>query len=242
MTAQSRNPAILLTRPAGQSAGFAALLQARLPAATIVISPLLAPRYLNPSLPDRGWAALIFTSQSAVRSEQLLTPPPNLPRLAYCVGDHTAQMAREAGFEPLSASGDSANLAALITRHPPHGPLLYLHGRETTDDLAAALTLAGIEVHSAVTYAQDAQPLSDAAAHLLYEPHPVIVPIFSPRSGALFAAECRHIMATAPLILIAISPAAARTCDIGDIIVAKRPDADAMLDAIAAQMPQAAQP
>ena len=242
MTAQSRNPAILLTRPVEQSVRFAASVQARFADATIIISPLLAPRYLNPMLPTLPWAALIFTSETAVQSAVLLSPKPKLPRLAFCVGDRTAQAATDAGFDALSAAGDITTLTNLIAGQPTTGPLLHLHGRETTGDIADPLALNGIEVYSAVSYAQEPQPLSGPATDLLRATQPVIVPIFSPRSGALFSAECQRIAARAPITLIAISPAAARTCYHETIVIARRPDAVAILDAIATQMPQAAQP
>ena len=241
MTTQSRPPArapvILLTRPAAQSARFARALLAQFPDLSVVISPLLVPRFLSPQVPDRNWTALILASETAVEAAQRIAAEgTKLPARAFCVGNQTASAAGAAGFDPMSADGDTTALLTLITEHSPRGPLLHLHGREVRGDLAEGLEKAGIMAVSLIAYAQDLHPLSAEAEALLQSPGPVLAPVFSPRSADALAQECRRINARAPMTIIAISPAAATAFGMGDTTSAAHPDAASMIAAIASRL------
>ena len=243
MATQSRAPVILLTRPAAQSARFAQALTARFPDVTVVTSPLLAPRFLSPQLPDRDWTALIFTSQTAVEAaRRIAADGTRLPTRAFCVGRQTAIAAASAGFDPLSADAGSAALLALITSQSLPGPMLHLHGREVRGDIAQRLENAGIQASSVIAYVQDQQLLSSEAATLLEQPFPVLAPVFSPRSATALAQECTRIGARAALTVIAISPAAASAFGPGDIAVAAHPDAPSMIAAIASRLKDQQEP
>lgn len=236
MARQSRAPAILLTRPEAQSARLAESLRARHPGLTIVISPLLVPRFLRPEIPA-GAQTLILTSETGAQAaRQIAALQGGLPKQAFCVGDRTAQVAREAGFEATSAEGDAQALLALIQAQNPTPPLLHLHGRETRGDLAKRLNSAGIETFSVLAYEQNLQPLTPEAVALLQGSAPVIAPIFSPRSGHALAVEYRRISGTAPLFPIAISPAAAGAFQGHDVTISTRPDGEAMLVAISSRL------
>ncbi len=95
------------------------------------------------------------------------------------------------------------------------------------------LQAAGRQAAGAVVYDQRPCPLTDAARALLDAPAPVLVPLFSPRTAALFAETAPH---RAALWVAALSSAVADA--LGDLPVARRvtaarPDAAAMLAAIA---------
>ena len=219
MSAQLR-PLILLTRPDAQSQRFAEALA--LPA---LISPLIAPRFLHPEIPPHR--ALILTSETGALAAKGLSPC-----RAYCVGDQTASTAHALGFDAISAQGDAEALIALILRDPT-SPLLHLRGREARGDIAARLTAQGLPTTEVLAYAQEPQPLSEAATLALQGAAPILAPLFSPRSAELLAAECARIGATAPLTVIAMSPAvalAARTLDPAARIAA-HPDALSMAQA-----------
>ena len=237
MAIQSRAPVVLLTRPAAQSAHFAGMLLARIPDVTIVTSPLLAPSFLSPQVPPRDWAALIFTSQTAVEAaRRIAADGTQLPTRALCVGQQTAMAAKAAGFDALSADGEVKALLALIAAQSPRGPLLHLHGRETLGNIGQRAQDAGFTTVSLVAYAQDLQPLSPVALQLLRRPGQVLAPVFSPRSATALAQECVRIHARAALAVIAISPAAATAFAAGDITVADHPDAPSMVAAIASRL------
>lgn len=227
MASQSRARRILLTRPADQGARFAHALRDRFGTAVeIAESPLIALHLLTPALPEGPFDAVVFTSATAVTAATL----PGLPRLAFTVGDRTAQAAQAAGFRTLSASGDAEALIALLLQARP-GRVLHLHGQETRGDVVGHLRRAGMQAEGAVVYAQLPQPLTAVAQGWLGGDQPVIVPLFSPRTATLFSSS----RAVAPLWLAALSPAvdAAATLSAARRITAARPDADAMLDTIA---------
>lgn len=233
MVTQSRPP-ILVTRPQAQSDRFAAELRLRGgDDLQIVISALLAAEFVVPDLGDRPFAAVIFTSETGVQAAAALRGP--LPRRAFCVGARTAQAAQAAGFDALSADGDADALVALIGRSGVAGPLVHLRGEDARGDVAERLSLAGTETVSAVCYRQAPQPLTDQAAALLRGEMPVILPLFSPRSAALCLAGYRALPGVAPLWIAAMSPAVAEVAaPAARMIVARRPDAAAMVDAVMA--------
>ena len=234
MAPQSRAPTVLLTRPAAQSARFAAALQVRFPGVRIVTSPLMAPEYLHPTLPQRDWGGVIFTSETGVLAARRIAADGHaMPRRAFCVGDQTAVAADACGFQTTSARGDGVALVRLVQAANVIGPLLYLHGSERRADVGGALNLAGIETVSAVCYAQTPRQLTSDAVALLRQDDPVTTPVFSARTGTLLAQEYMRIAGSAPLLVAAIS------ADVGFDLpavkrrVAVRPDAAAMVDAMA---------
>ena len=236
MARQSRHPPVLLTRPLPQGARFAAMLRDRFgPGLRIVASPLLAPA-LRPGPPPPGpFAAVILTSETGARAAARWRD--GLPRLAWCVGDRTAEVAAEGGFRARSAAGDADALVAAILADPPPGPVLHLRGGDSRGDVAARLAAAGLPARDLVVYDQRAQPLTDEAAALLTGAAPVLAPLFSPRTAARLAAERDRLALPAPLVLVALSAAVAGAAPprAGDrAILAARPDAAAMLEAVAA--------
>lgn len=236
MVPQSRPPTILLTRPAAQSTRFADALRQRFAGIRIVSSPLIAPRFLSPPLPDRNWTALILTSETAaLAARRIVADGAALPRTAFCVGDRTAEAAHAAGFEPLSAQGDADTLVALILSHNPQSPLLHLQGQHSRGDIAKRLISAGIETDQVIVYAQDAQSLTPEAMQILTGAAPVIAPLFSPRTAQILGSECARINLTAPLTIVALSSAVATAAAplTAHTSIAARADAEAMLDAIA---------
>jgi uroporphyrinogen-III synthase len=227
-------PTLLLTRPAAQARRFAHEAQARLgPFAQVIVSPLMeiVPTEPFPAVPEE--AELAFTSENAVA-----VAAPRLGatgRRAWCVGDRTAAAARAAGFDAVSAGGDAAALAALIARAGPSGEILHLSGRHQRGDLAAQLAQAGLSARRVPVYDQAARPLSAPARAALEGPAPVLVPLFSPRSAALLSQQMAP-GARAPLLVAALSPAVASAWtgpEPESLEVAERPDADALLAALA---------
>lgn len=229
MTPQSRALPVLLTRPEAAGDRFATeLADAFGDRVRIVASPLIAPRYLAPDLPV-GAAGLVLTSETGVEAAgRIRRAGVPLPTRAYCVGDRTARAAREAGFDPLSADGDADALVAMVLARAEAGPLLHLHGRDTRGDVAARLTAGGVPTSGHVVYEQVPQPLTPAARALMDGGGTVVVPLFSPRTAALFAATAPH---HATLWVAALSPAVAQVVaglPLARLVTASRPDAAAM--------------
>lgn len=234
---------ILVTRPQAEGEAFAAALTARFGTRVRpVVAPLLAPRTIVPTLPARDYAAVVFTSAQAVAAVIPLLK--QLPTLAWCVGQRTAQAANAAGFDARSANGDAKALLSAIAGDRPQGSILYLRGVDTSCNLLESLSDIGVHADECVVYAQDPQPLDPTALVLLLTPGDMIVPLFSPRTAQLFRsnlpAESR-----ARLHIAAMSVKVAKA--LGDLshvrlLIAHRPDATAMLEAVESLLAELAPP
>lgn len=234
MTPQSRAIPVLLTRPAGQADRFANDMAAAFgDRVHIIPSPLMQPQDLSPDWPDLPYSAVILTSETGVASAaRLQNQGRRLPKRAYCVGDRTAEVARAAGFDALSAHGDAEALLALILSSADPGPFLHLRGQDARGDIAPRLAAKGRPAHAAIVYAQTPLPLTEAAHSLLSGHDPVLVPLFSPRTAQLFAEQAPT---GAPLWIVAISAAAAKAVaglSPARLTIAERPDAASMLAAV----------
>ena len=234
MYPQSRAPTVLLTRPAAQSARFGADLTARFPGVRVVTSPLIAPEFLRPALPVRDWSGVIFTSETGVVAARgIAADGYALPRRAFCVGDQTASVAKADGFDAVSAQGDGQALVRCIQASQFCGPLLYLHGAQVRTDVGSALNAAGFETVCAVCYAQRAQRFTAEVVTLLQRTDPLLMPLFSARTGTIFTGEYLRVSGTAPLLVAAISADVGLDLTVADRRVAERADAAAMLEAMA---------
>jgi uroporphyrinogen-III synthase len=217
---------LLLTRPRAQSDRFAAMCRPRLPQVGIVISPILEIEPIGTPPDLRGYRGLILTSENALTA---LSQPVPADLVAYCVGDRTAEAARQAGLTAHSVGGSAEDLYAALAG--AEGPLLHLHGVHARGELASRLTEAGTPTEEAVVYDQLPRPLSGPAKALLSGTSPVLLPLFSPRSARLLSDAAKN--AVAPLFLAAMSEAvAAAWAGPAPALVrsAERPAAPAMLD------------
>jgi uroporphyrinogen-III synthase len=234
---------VLLTRPKDEAEAFALALRRRFGSRVRpVIAPLMAVEYLSPTLPEGPFAGVIFTSATGIEAAGRIGFPQT--GLAWCVGRKTAKRATAAGFHARSAEGDAAALVAAIRADPPAGKLLHLRGEETRGAVADSLNSAGTETESAVVYHQLPQPLPPEGQGLLLVDGPVILPLFSPRSAALFRAGLPGDL-RATLWLVTMSRAvtdAARDIPQRALAEAARPDALSMLAAVGLALEQATLP
>ena len=216
-------PTILLTRPEPDSRRFAGQLAADpvTAALPVVIAPLMRIVSLDHDA-DRLERApgLVFTSAQAVPLAGA-----GRGRVAYCVGGHTADAARAAGYDVIEGPGDAEGLAPMVAAATV--PLVHARGRHLARDLG---------VDFVVVYDQQELPPPAAAQDLLAGDGPVILPLFSPRSARLAAAMVRG--ARAPLWIAPISAAARDAWDApaARCVVADTPDAPGIHAAIRALM------
>jgi len=184
---EKRRLNILVTRPRSESEVFALTLAMR--GHDAVQAPLLD------IVPDEtasvdldGVQALLFTSINGVRSFARVSTSRNVP--AYCVGDATAQAARDLGFRDVhSAGGDVVALANLVRMNlaPSEGALLHVSGSAVAGDLAGDLGGDRYDVRRVQLYRQDtARDLPDAAAEALKSGTLDAITFFSPRTAATF--------------------------------------------------------
>lgn len=220
---------LLLTRPSTAAETFAARIRAfELPGLEICAAPLMQITPTHDTL-DLGRArGVIFSSRNGVEMANELTQD-RLP--CHCVGRSTAALAAETGWAVLTCEQTADDLVGHLLTTDSDTPLVHIGGRERRGDVAARLTQAGIPTNEHVAYEQNLLPLPQPAIAALRGPAPVIAPLFSPRSARHFARTAKP---SVPLWLPVISPAAAEPLESlgsGRVLVAKAPDADAMVDA-----------
>lgn len=133
-----------------------------------------------------GVTGLILTSENAVR----FAPRAAIP--AYCVGPRTATASRAAGFVAEILGPDADGLVRKLADRRPSGRLLHLHGTHTRGDVARRLRAAGISIDAIAVYDQRSVAPDAALTGALAQPN-LIVPLFSPRSAALFAQAAREL-------------------------------------------------
>lgn len=216
-------PTLLLTRPLAQSEQFAEDLRNNGFDGELVISPLLEITGTAADIDLTGYSGVVFSSRNAID----FAPSAKMP--AFCVGDKTAEKARSAGWEAVSADGDADDLVKTIIRENPAGKLLHLRGEHSRGDIAKRLSQAGIETDERVVYQQIERPLSEQAIGALSGENPVILPLFSPRTARLFAKLGPF---QAPLRAVAMSEAVAQEMqkvDMTQLIVVAKPTAASML-------------
>ncbi|MXU64808.1 uroporphyrinogen-III synthase [Oceanomicrobium pacificus] len=238
-TQSSRRPCLLLTRPQRAADAFAAATEAALPGRFEI---LIAPQQRIVPRPDplagmdlSGPGTLILTSRNGVAAAAALSGLPDLP--AVTVGEKTAEAARGAGIAVRAAYPDAdALVAALRDPGPEPRPMLHLSGAHHRGDIVERLQAAGQPASRIILYDQPEVPLSDAAQRALRNGRVDLLPLFSPRSAALFANAARTAnWPTDDLTLIGMSSACLDP--LSDLQVrarhtAARPDAASMLDAL----------
>ena len=223
-------PIVMITRPEPEATALAAQLAGQ--GARLLVSPLQQIRFHAFTLPEAPFDA-IFTSRNGVRAYADLGGP-DLP--AICVGEATAQAARDIGLPARAMGGDSDALIAALLADRPEAPVMHLRGEVSRGDIATRLTAGGIVTRDAVIYRQTLLDLTDAAHALLMDRRPVILPLYSPRTAARLAQIIRP---RAPLHVVAISQAVAKAAaPLGaeNKVIADTPDAPAMIRAVLATL------
>ncbi|MBW8734243.1 MAG: uroporphyrinogen-III synthase [Asticcacaulis sp.] len=153
-----------------------------------IVAPVLAVELLDVRL-DQPFDAVIFTSRNGVRAFAARSPRRDAP--AWCVGDATADAARDAGFDAIvSAEGDVEALFALMKdKAPRHFRYLYASAKQPAAPLTAWLWAEGFRVSQTPVYDTIAADPALSDADLAHITH---VLIHSARGGCEVA---RYLMA-----------------------------------------------
>ncbi|WP_333713793.1 uroporphyrinogen-III synthase [Yoonia sp.] len=221
-------PTLLLTRPEGRNDPFAGMVRAQWHGPLDVLaSPLLEISFVAATPPKAD--ALIFTSVNGVAAAGHLglTGHP-----AWCVGDRTAEVARDAGFAAETAQGDAKALVAHIIAAQPTGRLAHIRGIHARGDVARTLNAAGLICEDVVAYDQLVGELTPEAKAVLAGQAPVVAPLFSPRTATILTRQGPfeaplHIAVMSDAVRDAIEPLA-----VAELVVAESPDAASMAKAV----------
>lgn len=155
---------VLVTRPQPD----AVLTAAKLEAAGYhpVCLPVSETVATGASLPQGSFDAVAVTSANALRhiNPDLLVPYRHSQ--LYAVGEKTASVARDVGFEAIYAGdGWGLHLGRHVAAEMPAGShVLYLTGKIRRPDFEAQLSAAGIQLSVAETY--DTRPVTYSDAEL----------------------------------------------------------------------------
>ena len=222
-------PVLLMTRPRGQAEQFVADLRASGAEVEVVYAPLLDIALTGPLPAQDRWAGLIFTSVHGVRAWVALGGRTDIP--AFAVGERTARAARDAGLRVTSADGNADTLISLLLDRNPRTPLLHVRGTHSRGDVARRLKQAGLPAQEAIVYDQREQDQPAKAISVLSGDRPVVAPLFSPRTAALFG----KLPIKAPLLVAGMSEAVVNALGpvhIWKLEIASRPDSQAMQAAV----------
>jgi uroporphyrinogen-III synthase len=150
--------AVLVTRPEPDNEATAAALRAK--GFEVLLSPVLRFEAVAFEIdPDVRYGAVVVTSANALRALASHPARESLLKLAvFAVGQHTAEAARQAGFQDVvAASGDVAALRDVIMKSVrakalPKATVLYLAGADRSGDLAGELRERGLGVVTVTSY------------------------------------------------------------------------------------------
>ncbi|WP_420391896.1 uroporphyrinogen-III synthase [Acuticoccus sp.] len=188
-----------------------------------VAAPLLTAEVVAHPGTAGGIGTIALTSRTAA---SILACHPRFHHLpVYAVGDATAREARRAGFARVtSASGDVTALAVHLAEAPQ--PIVHLAGQDNAGALVETLLARGQRAERRVIYAM--RP----ATALPSVPRVDAVLLASPRTAATYAALAVNApWREAPCVALSAAVAA----EVADrrVLVARRPDEDALLEALA---------
>ena len=224
-------PIVLLTRPQAGSERFAESLRKMFgDAIDIVIAPLQRIEWIDLQDLTIVPKALIFTSQNGVFGWNRDEKHPHCD--AYCVGPQTTALAQEFGLNAIDCGGDAEAVTETVLAERTVGPVVHYRGEHGIGSIAEYLNRAGIETIERVCYRQVVEEPDEIFALVFNSERPVIAPLFSPRSAAIFQ---RALPVNAVPWLAVISANAGERVDAKrqqKMIVAKAPNALAMLDAV----------
>ena len=187
---------LLLTRPREDSLALAEVLSRH--GVDALIEPMMTIHNDEGARLDLSDAqAILLTSANGARALAAAAPGRAARRFpVLAVGCATAQAARDAGFDAVTAAdGDVDALAALAVNRlrPETGCLVHVAGRVSAGDLVARLRGAGFEAKRVLLYeAVAARALSAPARRALEAQTLAGVALFSPRTARLFAKLVRE--------------------------------------------------
>jgi uroporphyrinogen-III synthase len=182
---------LLITRPERDAHELKHALESQ--GHEVIVEPLLHIELLPIAADDlQRVQALIVTSRNGVRALAASKASAAARELTvYCVGEGTAEEARQSGFQKVTAgAGTAGDLVPLISEKSDKlgGTLVHLAGEHLAFDLTAALSAKGFDARALTAYRAVAAPaFSSELAQAFGEGRIDAVVLMSPRTAAIFA-------------------------------------------------------
>jgi uroporphyrinogen-III synthase len=231
---------VLITRPVDEAQRTANRLRA-LGHDTLIAPVLRIEPLCDAAIGEGPWSGVLMTSGNAARGLMTHTRLHELTTLpVFAVGRQTAEAARIAGFASIDSSdGDSADLVRLVSARVKERsqPLLYLAGSDIARDLAGDLASRGLKVETVILYrACAARTFSDDVGLAIRAGNVDGVLHYSRRSTAIFVDCARsgglldEIKALTHACLSDRAAEPLREIGAANILIARRPDEEALID------------
>ncbi len=154
----------------------------------------------------------------------------------FAVGDATAKVARAAGFKTVtSVDGEMVALIRLIAERRPEGVILHPCGLHLAGDFKGGLKRAGLVARDVALYDTPAVRTVPEDAVMALQDHDVAaVLLHSPRAADILAglASAFDLSETLALGFSAACLRPLKALGFADLIKARRPREDALLDAL----------
>ena len=138
----------------------------------VLYTPLIRIVFNDTVLPNPRGGVFIFTSATGVLAVARQFSGDR--RLAFCVGEMTAEQARLAGFNPVMVAQTAQDLLGQI----PIGDYIYVRCAQVAFDLTGALREKGVGVQDVIAYAQHPRDLTQAE-HQSLQNRTLCIPVFS---------------------------------------------------------------
>ena len=174
------NPTVLATRPKDASLRFLTALEDVAGPFRGIVSPAFENVGIGADIPDFDVA--IFTSRAGVAFARQ-----GLGRVAFCVGQATAEAAQVRGYTAVSAEGAAADLVALILRERPSGSLLHIRGETSAGDVTTHLRAGGLACDEVIVYRKAPCSITQEIAAQIATPSKLIIPAFSAETVSILA-------------------------------------------------------
>ncbi len=169
-------PYLMMIRPKSRARDF--VRAAGVEATRVLYTPLIQIVFSDTVLPNPRDGVFIFTSATGVLA--VARQFSGDERLAFCVGEMTAEQARLAGFNVVMVAQTAQDLLGDI----PIGDYIYVRCAQVAFDLTGALREKGACVQDVIAYAQHPRDLTQAE-HQSLQNRTLCIPVFS-----AFGAEC----------------------------------------------------
>lgn len=223
---QTMPPLLIVTRPLETGKVFADQVCKKFGPVDAVFSPGLKIVPMAASVAPNV-AHLIFTSANGVAQADRLSLPKTAH--AWCVGRKTAETAAALGFATTNGGGDAFQLIETVKIAAPRGKIMHVAGQYRQGDVSATLRRSGLDCEELVAYDQQVCAPSLDFRNALLGDRPLVIPLFSARSGLSFLGIERR----APVHIIAISRTVAEMVSdwhVDTVTCAESPDGPAMVD------------
>lgn len=227
---------VLLTRGSEESAETARALKAL--GHQVVEAPLIEILWRDlPRLPAGSFDGMILTSRNGLRFLERQTDKKQFQGLPLAVvGERTAAIAVELGYQVEFVAENATALIVQIERHWPTGRFLYLRGKDVSHDLAARLANHKRELVEFIVYDAVARPvLPEKVLAALAAGEIEAALFYSRRTAELFLQAHAVMRPVTPLTRVRAYCLSAAVADVlprqmfAGVEIAARPDEAALL-------------